>query len=191
MSDRTYYSRCCGKYVEKNSERMDLVNQGLLPLKGHHCSRCHKPLTVFGNFVLEEDKKAYNDEQKKIRKDNGIRGTKVEVRPNGDLYLINKLYKKAELTDAYYHLTERWVICDWYGKYITAIKIEHKSGQLWIESDPFVERLKKAKLAAVRMESVAQFMPEETNIDVLKKDNRLVGFLKNLGWEFRADGRMK
>lgn len=190
MSKNVYYSRCCGKYVEKNSERMDLVRDGIIPLKGHHCSRCHKPLTVFGNFVLEEDKKAYNDEQKKIRKDNGIRGTKVEVMSNGDLYLINKLYKKAELTDAYYHLTERWVICDWYGKYITAIKIEHKSGQLWIESDPFVERLKKAKLAAVRMESVAQFMPEETNIDVLKKDNRLVGFLKNLGWKFRADGRM-
>ena len=30
----------------------------------------------------------------------------------------------------------------------------------------------------------------KTNIDVLKKDNRLVGFLKNLGWKFRADGRM-
>lgn len=190
MSKNVYYSRCCGKYVEKNSDRMDLVNKGLIPLKGHHCSRCKKPVTVYGNFVLEEDKKAYNDEQKKIRKDNGIRGTKVEVLPNGDLYLINKVYKKAELGEPYHHLTERWVVCDWWGKYITTIKIEHKTGALYVENDPFVERLKKAKLACVRLESVAQFMPEETNIDILKNDDRLVGFLKNLGWKFRADGRM-
>ena len=190
MSKNVYFSRCCGKYVEKNSERMDLVNKGLIPLKGLHCSRCHKPLTVYGNFILEEDKKAYYDELKMIRKDNGIRGSMLEVMPNGDLYFINKLYKKAELTDGYQHLTENWVICDWWGKYITTIKIEHKSGQLWVESDPFIERLKKAKLAAVRMESIAQFMPDETNIDVLKNDNRLVGFFKNLGWKFRADGRM-
>ena len=56
-----YYSYCCAKLVEKNSSRKDLVEKGLIPEKGHHCSRCKKPLTVYGNPIREEDKQKFLD----------------------------------------------------------------------------------------------------------------------------------
>ena len=188
----TYYSYCCGKYVEKNSERPDLIEDGVIPAKGHHCSRCKKPLTVYGNPLLEKDKQALKEENKKVRKDNGIRGNKVEVRVDG-LYLINKFYPKAELTDKREPLVENWVIFDHYGNYVSAVKIEHKSSAFYVENEAFVARLKKAKLTAVRMDSFKYepYISQLTCIDDLKNGDILKKYLLNMGWKLDSKGRLK
>ena len=190
MSKR-YYSYCCGKLVEKNEERQDLIRDGVIQSKGYHCSRCKKPLTVYGNPALEKDKIARKKAEQKLCRDEGIRGTKVEVKPNGDLYLINKLYERAELTDPYIPRVEYWVVFDEYANYLTAVKIKHDSMVISEEHDKFSARLKKARLCAIRMGSVKQFLTDETDIDLLKDSFLLKKILTNLGWEFRSDGRLK
>ena len=187
-----YYSYCCGKYVERNSERPDLVEQGVIPVKGHHCSRCKKPVTCYGYPKLEEDKKAWKENQKQIRKDNGIRGSKLDVRKDG-VYLINKLYPKAELTDTYESLVDNWVLFDYFGHYVSAIKVEHKSGAVYIEQDALKERLKKARLYAVRMDGFKYepYISQLRCIDDLGRTDVLRQYLLNMGWKFDKNGKLK
>ena len=151
-----YYSYCCGKYVEKNSERKDLVEKGLLPEKGHHCSRCKKLLTVYGNPINEEDKQKLKEEQRQIRKANGIRGSKIEKREDG-LFLVNKLYPYADFSDGYVHLVDYWVLFDYYANFVACIKVVHKDGRVYIENDALDERLKKTKLCAVRIDGFRHY----------------------------------
>lgn len=190
---KTYYSYCCGKYVERNTERSDLINEGTIPTKGYHCSRCKKPLTVYGNPLLDEDKEKLKEKNRAIRVEHNIRGNKVEVLPNGDLHLINKVYKKAEIKEFIPQFKEPWVIFDLYGNYLTAIYIEHQSGAYYIENEAFEERLKKAKLCAMGMTyyNFDKYDRLITKIDDFKNNPLFKQSLIERGWKFDKNGKIK
>lgn len=184
-----YYSYCCGKYVERNTECPDLIEQGVLPKKGYHCSRCKKQLTVYGNPVLEEDKQKVKEEQKKIRDDNGIRGSKVEKREDG-LFLVNKLYPYGDFTEGYNRLTDYWVVFDYYANFVACIKIEHKNGHVYIENDALNERLKKTKLCAIRMGDFSMYGFKSIN-DLKDRPDILRCHLEQRGWKFDKNGKVR
>lgn len=46
-----YFSYCCGKTVD----RLEGVKE---KGKGYYCSRCKKPVTIYGNPFTEEDKRS-------------------------------------------------------------------------------------------------------------------------------------
>ena len=184
-----YYSYCCGKYVERNSECPDLVEQGVLPIKGYHCSRCKKQLTVYGNPALEEDKNQLKEDNRKIRKDNGIRGSKIEEREDG-LFLVNKLYPYADLSDGYNHLIDYWVIFDYYANFVACIKIEHKDGRVYVENNALGERLKKTKLCAIRLGDFSAYGLNSIN-DLKDRPDILRNHLEQRGWKFDRNGKIR
>lgn len=150
----TYYSYCCGKYVSPNSDRRDLVEQRLLPLKGYHCSRCHKQLTVYGNPVLEIDKYEKEEKERELRKTNGIPKTaKYEVGAKGELIFKHKTYEGVDLdTPKQSELWRDFVIFDTSGRFVALVRLKHKSGALYVEGEPFHMYLKAAKLSAISVD---------------------------------------
>lgn len=186
----TYYSYCCGKFVEKNIERMDLIRKGIVPEKGYHCSKCHKQLTVYGNPVLPEDVQAYKDAQKNTKKHFNIKGNLVEVLPNGDLNLMGKIYKKAELGCECYDYDKKrlgYVIYDYYGKYLTSIWMDYSNTELYLANAEFEARLKQGKLCC---DSLSYYNHVLNNIDELKKDGLLLSFLERKGIKVGKNGKI-
>lgn len=180
-----YYSYCCGKLVEKNSDRQDLVEKGLIELKGHHCSRCKKPLTVYGNPIREEDKQKLKEDNKRIRDENAIRGSKIENRKDG-FYLINELYPYADLSDGYIRGVEQWVLFDYYANFVACIKVAYKDGYMSV----FNEKLKKAKLCAVRIDGFRHYGLNSIN-DLKIRPDVLKNQLENTGWKFDKNGKIR
>lgn len=178
---KIYYSYCCGKVVEKDVDT-----------KMYYCSRCKKPLTVYGNPTLKEDKEELKEKQKKIRKDNGICGNTVKLLENGDIYLINKWYKKVDLDFVGSSTEEGWVLLDKKGQYVTAICVDYKSNAVYIEQDAFVERLKKAKLWAIRLSSFKFEGYNLSSLEELKSNpKKLKRILMSMGWDFDKNGYVK
>lgn len=180
-----YYSYCCKKYVEKNSERPDLIDIGVFPPRGYHCSCCNKQLTVYGNPILDSDKEKLKLDNRKLRKDNFIRGSKIECREEG-FYLINELYPYGELSDGYEPLIENWVLFDYYANFVACIRVKYVEGYMPI----FTAKLTAAKLYAVRMN---QFYKYDLNsiTDLKQKPEVLKNQLEITGWKFNKNGKLK
>lgn len=180
-----YYSYCCGKYVERNSECPNLVEQGVLPVKGYHCSRCKKPLTVYGNPIREEDKQKLKNDNKKVRKDNGIRGSKIEHRKDG-FYLINELYPYGDFSDGYERMIEKWVLFDYYANFVACIKVTYSDGYMPVLN----EKLKKAKLCAVRIGGFEHYGLNSIN-ELKNRPDILRNQLESTGWKFDKNGKIR
>lgn len=180
-----YWSYCCGKPVEKNSSRKDLVEKGLIPEKGHHCSRCKKPLTVYGNPIREEDKLKLKEDKKKIRKENDIKGSKMEHREDG-FFLINELYPYGELSDGFDFKIENWVLFDYYANFVACIRVTYFDGYIPILN----AKLAAAKLYAVRMNGFLNYGLNSIN-DLKQKPKVLRTHLENTGWKFDKNGKLK
>lgn len=83
---------------------------------------------------------------------------------------------------------EDLVIYDYKGNYKTTVRLEHKSGAYYVESDKFFSRLKKEKLGAMRLSS---FTNRGYVVRKLEQMGNIREALEACGVEFRKDGFMK
>lgn len=171
----TYYSYCCGKYVD----RLEGVHKRG---DGYICSRCKKAVTIYGNPKTEEEKQSLKDKCK-------VKGRGHQVLPNGDLQLIDILYKYAnENTKPNKRVSDKYVVVDEFGNYLTTILLEHDTGAFYEVREPFENRLIKERLSALSLSSANSW---GYRVADLKRMGNLRPFLEKLGWRFRADGRIK
>lgn len=171
----TYYSYCCGKYVDRKD---GVTKRG----EGYICSRCKKDLTLYGNPKNELDKIALKEKR-------AVKGRGHKVMPNGDLQLIDISYKFAdESTVPSKRVNEKWVIVDLYGNYLTTILLEHETGAFYEVLEPFTNRLIKEKLCAFRLSSANGY---GFKVEDLEQKGNLKPLLEKMGWKFRQDGKIK
>ena len=171
----TYYSYCCGKYVDRQE---GVKKRG----EGYICSRCKKEVTLFGNPKNEEDKQTLKEKR-------AVKGRGHKVSSNGDLKLIDIVYKFAdENTKPNKKVSEKWVIVDEFGNFLTSILIEHDTGAFYEVLEPLKNRLMKERLCGFRLSSANSY---GLKVEDLKEKGNLRPLLEKMGWGFRADGKIK
>lgn len=169
------FSYCCGKPVRRKE---GVTVRG----EGYYCDRCKRELTVYGNPKTEDDKLA-------LKQKRYVKGRGHKVHSNGDLEMIGILYKFAdENTKPTKRVSDKWVIIDNYGNFVTCVLLEHDTGAFYEVFEPFENRLYKEKLAAFRLDAANY---HGYTVADMKKNKNIRPLLENLGWEFRADGRIK
>lgn len=151
----SYYTYCCGKSVYRKE---GVTVRG----EGYYCSRCKKPVTVYGRAKTKEDKEAYKEKMK-------ISGTGFKILPNGDLELLGSLiyrnaYKQPNKLETK-PVGDTWIIFDKHGKFISKIWLEHINGAMYEVNEPFEKALTKLNLGAMRASSIEYYLPEKKQLN--------------------------
>lgn len=136
------FSYCCGKPVERN------VNERTgEKLKGYHCGRCKRLITVYGNPVTEADKQALKEKEK-------VKGRGHSIKSNGDMVLIGKVYPYIDAgKEEASKCLDYFVIMDKEFNYLTTINMEQMGGNRPENLQDLENRLKKEKLLGHRLSS--------------------------------------
>lgn len=170
-----YYSYCCGKYVDRKE---GITKRG----EGYICSRCKQELTLYGNPKSEEAKKALKEKR-------AVKGRGHKVLPNGDLQLIDTVYKFAdENTVPSKQVNEKWVIFNEYGNFIACILLEHDTGAFYEVLEPLNNRLLKERLSGIRLSTATNY---GYTVKSMKEQSDLKPLLKQVGWKITKDGRIR